>query len=463
MNQDPVVQFTRLPQDIIMEIFRHVEWRDLLHVRQTCKYLCKLTKSRTVWLNYYRAYLAEQSFRVGVESPLASYSSSELEAWVLKRKSVDLNWETTTHALHERRFALEDRRNNYILIPGGRWLLVCTNDNSVLCFDLDDPGMKRSVLTPPNCDACGFNSIAVDVDKTSPTLKFVMVSYYDVCVLPHEAENLDILFWVVELQGHGSTAYLKANFLHSFQATEIDTTTRSASLCGHLFARVLQTQRFQYYIEVFDWKLSTSSVHQRAVIFPSGTVSQKLDSIELLPDHRLAVITPTNLFVCDIGAITEAQPTPPTIPQDATQPQWTLSHDGLDLFTHSFTIVDAESISLVSHSREKIYRLIIPRNAKQAPRLVEHAKITDCRVVSAAGARAVVKKDGVLRKVAFSSNSKSMTKPGHEIIMSQDLHQILSNPRSFPNLIFDEDTGRIVFSTSSYGSIFVIETCSLPL
>ncbi|KAG6814688.1 hypothetical protein H0H93_012580 [Arthromyces matolae] len=203
-------------------------------------------------------------------------------------------------------------------------------------------------------------------------------------VISHEAENLDILFWAVELQGHGSTAYLKANFLHSFQATEIGTRTMSVSLRGHLFARGLETQRYRYYIEVFDWKLSTSSVHQRAV--PSGAVSLKPNSIEVLPDHRLAVITPTNLCVCDIGAITEAQPTPPTISQHATPPQWSLAHDNPYWFTHCFTIVDAESISLVSHSQEKICRLIIPRNAKQAPRLVEHAKITDCRVMVAAGA-----------------------------------------------------------------------------
>ncbi|KAG6846240.1 hypothetical protein H0H93_015110 [Arthromyces matolae] len=174
MSQDPVDQFTRLPQDVIIEIFRHVEWRDLLHVRQTCKYLYKLSKARTVWLNYYHEYLAEKSFRVGVESTLGSYSSSELEAWVLKRKSVDLNWETTTHAVLERRIALKGC-NNYVLIPGGRWLLVAIPDYSVICYDLDNVGMKSSILTPARASSTrGPNLIAVDVDHTSPTLNFVM-------------------------------------------------------------------------------------------------------------------------------------------------------------------------------------------------------------------------------------------------------------------------------------------------
>ncbi|KAH0589845.1 hypothetical protein H2248_000039 [Termitomyces sp. 'cryptogamus'] len=100
----------------------------------------------------------------------------------------------------------------------------------------------------------------------------------------------DLMIWRVNLRGHGSSAYLEANFLHSFPATELCTTILSVSLSGDLLARLVYTSQFHSYIEVFDWRVSTALVHRRTVIFPKHT--EKPYSVVLLPGRQLAFVHP---------------------------------------------------------------------------------------------------------------------------------------------------------------------------
>ena len=80
--------------------------------------------------------------------------------------------------------------------------------------------------------------------------------------------SLDLMIWCVDLRGHGSSAHLEAHLLHTFPATEPDTMIVAASLSGDLLARIVYTTQFRSYIEILDWRLSTSLVHRRTIIFP---------------------------------------------------------------------------------------------------------------------------------------------------------------------------------------------------
>ncbi|KAG5730786.1 hypothetical protein E4T56_gene3459 [Termitomyces sp. T112] len=159
------------------------------------------------------------------------------------------------------------------MVPGGRWLLAALSDGSVLCYDLEDPDMRSTVLTPPRDDPNGdlIYDVTVDIDQSNATLSFCMVNLPSDFIIQPVTGSLDLMIWLVNLRGHGSSAHLEAHFLHSFPAAEPNTAILSVSLSGDLLARLVFTSQFRSYIEVYDWRASTALMHRRTVIFPKRT------------------------------------------------------------------------------------------------------------------------------------------------------------------------------------------------
>ncbi|KAH0589874.1 hypothetical protein H2248_000065 [Termitomyces sp. 'cryptogamus'] len=132
------LRFSALPSEVLAEILKHVHWRDLLMMRQVCKQLNDVSRTRAVWTSQYQSYLAEKKFRLAAEEPNDLYSSAELESWVLQRRSADKEWEIT-NPVRERSIFLDHETYTLTMVPGGRWLLAALSDGSVLCYDLEDP------------------------------------------------------------------------------------------------------------------------------------------------------------------------------------------------------------------------------------------------------------------------------------------------------------------------------------
>ncbi|KAG5349302.1 hypothetical protein C0989_004757 [Termitomyces sp. Mn162] len=128
--------------------------------------LNEVSRTRTVWISQYQSYLAEKEFRLAAEEPIDLYSSAELESWVLQRRSADQEWEIT-NPVQERSIFVDYETYTLTMVPGGRWLLAALSDGAVLCYDLEDPDMRSTVLTPPRDDANGdlIYDLTVDIDQ----------------------------------------------------------------------------------------------------------------------------------------------------------------------------------------------------------------------------------------------------------------------------------------------------------
>ncbi|KAG5730232.1 hypothetical protein E4T56_gene11652 [Termitomyces sp. T112] len=451
------LRFSALPSEVLAEILKHVHWRDLLMMRQVCKQLNDVSRTRAVWTSQYQSYLAEKEFRLAAEEPMDHYSAAELESWVSQRRSADQEWGITKHLVRERTTSLNDDWYALTLVPGGRWLLATLRDGSVLCYDLEDPEMRSIVLTPPRDENNELiYSVTVDIDRSSPTLRFFMVTYLMDYLPQPLTGSLDLMIWCVNLRGHGSSARLEAHFLHSFPATEPSNTVISISLRGDLLARLMYTPGFRFYIEVFDWRLSTESVHRRTVIFPRQT--EVPNSIRLLPGRRLAFVSLHNLFVYDIGIMVDDRPIAPVIPSSPSEHHWALSDsNGSYHFQLCQSNLDTEAVTLVLISKQMIYQLVIPHNVDHIPHLVHHAEVPRPCYMYTAGREKVLGENfkSILFKVGVANDSESGAITRCELVVSSTLQRLLCARCAFQPIL-TEDIGRIIIKADT--TIFVLDT-----
>ncbi|KAH0589864.1 hypothetical protein H2248_000056 [Termitomyces sp. 'cryptogamus'] len=345
------------------------------------------------------------------------------------------------------------------MVPGGRWLLAALSDGSVLCYDLEDPDMRSTVLTPPRDDPNGdlIYDVTVDIDQSNPTLSFCMVNFPSEFIIQPVTGSLDPMIWLVKLRGHGSSAHLEAHFLHSFPATEPFTTILSVSLSGDLLARLVFTSQFRSYIEVYDWRASTALMHRRTGIFPKRT--EKPYSVVLLPGRQLAFVSIRNVTVYDIDDMADDRPIAPIIPQSPSEVRWALfDSDGDFVFQHHQSSLDTKAVTLVLTSNHRmIYHLTIPHNLDSTPHFVHHGKTTQEYCFYVVGReKAFGEKDkSILVQVGMAHESDLGT-TGCELNVSQ-LPEMSLRSRPFPPPILAEDIGRIVTRMDSY--VFVLDTC----
>lgn len=183
------IVFTNLPFEIIAEVLKVLDWASLLKIRQVrirsmssllltdtvqvCKYLDTISRTRIVWEGQYHQYLAGRILPIRLEAPLESYSSEELERWVLVRRSADVGWKRGDLEPVQCRTIEHRGVGSVCIVPGGRWLLVGDTDGSVMVYDLDTP-MRSGEPLIPRAGPIHSITIVVDSAQESPYFAFTM-------------------------------------------------------------------------------------------------------------------------------------------------------------------------------------------------------------------------------------------------------------------------------------------------
>jgi hypothetical protein len=133
-----------------------------------------------VWASQYRQYTAERIRSPRLEEPLNSYSSLELEHWVLVRRSANAGWKRDNVKITQSRFYREPHTliGAACIVPGGRWLLVGDAERgSIMVYDLDASTLTGRLLIPPDGEGeqpAGHIVIEVDSEQQSSRLSFTM-------------------------------------------------------------------------------------------------------------------------------------------------------------------------------------------------------------------------------------------------------------------------------------------------
>ncbi|KAF9479318.1 hypothetical protein BDN70DRAFT_786505, partial [Pholiota conissans] len=86
-----------LPLELLSEILKYAEWKDILRIRQTCRWLNNASRARDIWDSIFRRLvltcLENKVEPPHLECPPETYASSELEYVVLRWTSAQLGWE----------------------------------------------------------------------------------------------------------------------------------------------------------------------------------------------------------------------------------------------------------------------------------------------------------------------------------------------------------------------------------
>ncbi|KAG6917762.1 hypothetical protein DXG01_001167 [Tephrocybe rancida] len=400
--------FAEFPLDVLVEVFQHLDWRDLLALRQVgsplsqrghllkaqqvCASLNAPTRAHTVWTAQYKKYASRKKFRPLLEEPLEAYTSKELETLVLRRISADETWASeTAPPAHERAFAIKDLDTRMrmvdplYLVQGGRWLLVTvTKTGSVLAYDLDHarPAERVKIVIPPRENPIGEFQIVVEVDETAPRLTLRLASYPSDRSTPDGGQTM---IWSVTLQGHGAGACLEAHLLKAFTPIAAKSYRFRVSLYGKLFARTLQLHDWHNgaIVEVYNWTLPMPSMHRKAIAVPRESTT--IQTVHLLPANRIAAFSNTTVYIFDIEMELFSNLTFDR--NGPIQSQWVLPLPifGPHLDSCMWMTDDDASYTVLSSTNEKDSSsgLVIPHAPDKQPRLVElkgvHRPHWDCR------------------------------------------------------------------------------------
>ncbi|TFK35292.1 hypothetical protein BDQ12DRAFT_726235 [Crucibulum laeve] len=269
-----------LPLEIAVEVFQHLDWRDLLRIRTTCRLFDSISRSRPIWMNLLRQYTTSRLQPTRLEAPLSLYSDYELEDWLLVRLGADLAWQRGTIRCTRKRNLLATKQTTARLIEGGRWLLLGSSKGTVTAYDLesnhylsDVTAVEGSALIAPlseSLDSQLIHTMALDVDTGAATLTFTLaltpqmyLDYYDP---PEDIPRVRI--WKFTLAGHSTDARLVPQHLMSFSSYESGVML-STSLYGDLFAWSIRPNDngLKPYVAIYAWNECTSALHMKSVIF----------------------------------------------------------------------------------------------------------------------------------------------------------------------------------------------------
>ncbi|TFK68357.1 hypothetical protein BDN72DRAFT_841926 [Pluteus cervinus] len=366
-----------LPPEILAEIVKELPWNDvILHVRKTNRRLNGVSKSLPVWQTLITRGTKPRpdvASIIHLERPIESYTPAELERIFVRWKSADIgvgvrparaaatphigpvsNYEQLPWLDERGGFVMgfrpfefrdtttpshipppiippsEPRRHRRIypntvaqclhLVEGGRWLLVGTYEG-VLYYDLDAewPGVaERSLIdqrTPSMIQRVPAVSMGVDIDRSSPILKFNLALIFSKAAMEFEVPGR-VEVWEVRLQdvtvpanleegnsyrlGPGTSLdQLVATQLTSFSQEPIGRSS-GISICGEVLAytvveRPLGFVMFTGSVDVvINWRTARGSDYPKGVFRSSG--SSALISNNLLQQIHPAVLSFVPLF-----------------------------------------------------------------------------------------------------------------------------------------------------------------------
>ncbi|KIO34662.1 hypothetical protein M407DRAFT_16630 [Tulasnella calospora MUT 4182] len=133
--------FAKLPPEVIVKIFLHVEIRDILSIRQTCRHLLAQTKLHKVWIGIASKLRKEKGLVwPSWALPLTAIPASTLEDLVVRASR--LSWMVNEHETETRKgFEGVIQRPwdspVWLHLVRGRWLLLQLSDYTLELWDLD--------------------------------------------------------------------------------------------------------------------------------------------------------------------------------------------------------------------------------------------------------------------------------------------------------------------------------------
>ncbi|CAA7268982.1 unnamed protein product [Cyclocybe aegerita] len=300
-----------LPLELLTEIMKELEWRDILYVRQTCRRLSDASKARPVWLNLFKTYSEHLLFPLQLEGPLENYSASQLEDMILRWKRAERSYAMDSEIVDGREIEIaldEDQHVNIMhLVKGGRWLLLVLSNGSIRYCDLECEDVVSHPLVPHpfnNDETEAIVRFSIDMLST-PTLTFnIAIAFRD--VISDEAINF-LQVWQVSvvLDGQGRGMELQSCLL-SFFVQSSGGQVPSLSISGQRLAYSFVTldRRLPCYVFVVHWP----SVDSLTTPFPQRmfTVPVGMGEVCLLPDHKLLLASSQYFHLLDWMSVDES-------------------------------------------------------------------------------------------------------------------------------------------------------------
>ncbi|TFK62078.1 hypothetical protein BDN72DRAFT_407114 [Pluteus cervinus] len=107
-----------LPDELLTEVLKLLEWQDILRLRSTCLHLNTVSKSRSIWQTIVKS---EPPEHLWLECPLENYGSGQLEYLFIRRKRAEAGYKMVAEGAtpHIQRWALAvacDPRQIYRLL-----------------------------------------------------------------------------------------------------------------------------------------------------------------------------------------------------------------------------------------------------------------------------------------------------------------------------------------------------------
>ncbi|KAF9482738.1 hypothetical protein BDN70DRAFT_874760, partial [Pholiota conissans] len=332
--------FEDFPNEILLKIFSHMDWKGVLACRQTSKRLSEISTARPLWAALFERLCDELIVPPLLERPIHAYSAQELEGAFFKRISSEMAFASgRVPKMRSESLKSEQYSDCYHLLEGGRWLLVTSprlKPGCVYAYDLENP-----LLPKPECiiDFKDRNHtqkwwIKTNLDKSSSTLAFNLLLAPSCSVrnfqrdfpdgddddypnpnAPHAYNHI----YRLTLSGYGSDAKLKAQNLRSlyggfgFYTTDIQ-------LQGKYLSRVLENViTTNKRVEVCNWFLSNSSLYAKSYIFPDTNC---IYGCSPLPNGKLLFVTSTSAALYDITNLHSMQPGKFDFKNSTLQPYW---------------------------------------------------------------------------------------------------------------------------------------------
>ncbi|KAJ3559985.1 hypothetical protein NP233_g11126 [Leucocoprinus birnbaumii] len=220
--QSQVPVFLSLPNELLVDILAWSDCASIFSARMTCSKLCKITKSRHLWLKVISRLQQERGL-VGPEGGVSRYDVKELESWTQRRfaAAAALEFETEPRPSVRRIKLRTDDLGDFCipqpyLLPGGRWFLVAHQSSRMLAYDLDCANPIRRTLFNP-----------VDFDKTLASEYVRQTLWFDhsrplnplyVAANAFTRKRTRTIIYTIELEGHGTNAKLSASFVSAFHS-----------------------------------------------------------------------------------------------------------------------------------------------------------------------------------------------------------------------------------------------------
>ncbi|TFK62082.1 hypothetical protein BDN72DRAFT_903535 [Pluteus cervinus] len=156
------------------------------------------------------------------------------------------------------------------IVRGGRWLLLATHAGPIVYYDLEAETPIAQVLTPEH-ERGHLVSMAVDMDSTSPTLKFNLAASRKFVDFTAHVSTATVEVWQVNLilDGYERGIGLRAERLAMFDQ-EPPGECRSISLLGEQLAMaIFYSNHHTVYTVVVSWRSVSGPDYPKRMLRPS--------------------------------------------------------------------------------------------------------------------------------------------------------------------------------------------------